>query len=147
MATVTICSDFGAQEKKSHCLHSFPIYLPWRDGTWCHDLSFLNIEFQANFITLLFYFHQEALQFLFVFCPMGGVTYISEVIDISPSNLDSSFASFSLGFLMMYSAETLNKQADNIQPWRTPFPIWNQPVVPCSVLLLLDLHTDFSGGR
>ena len=26
----------------SHCFHSFPIYLPWSDGTRCHDLSFLN---------------------------------------------------------------------------------------------------------
>ena len=23
----------------------FPIYLPWSDGTGCHDLSFLNVEF------------------------------------------------------------------------------------------------------
>ena len=37
-------------------------------------------------------------------------------------------------FLMMYSAQKLNKQGDNIQPWRTPFPIWNQSVVPCPVL-------------
>ena len=28
----------------------------------------------------------------------------------------------------------LNKQGDNIQPWRTPFPIWNQSVVTCPVL-------------
>ena len=35
---------------------------------------------------------------------------------------------------MMYSAYKLNKQGDNIQPWCTPFPIWNQPVVPCLVL-------------
>ena len=35
---------------------------------------------------------------------------------------------------MMYSASKLNKQGDNIQPWRTPFPIWNQSVVPCPVL-------------
>ena len=33
---------------------------------------------------------------------------------------------------MMYSAYKLNKQGDNIQPWRTPFPIWNQSVVPWS---------------
>ena len=26
----------------------------------------------------------------------------------------------------------------------TPFPIWNQSVVPCPVLFLLYLHTDFS---
>ena len=34
MATVTICSDFGAQENKvCQCLRCFPIYLPWSDGT------------------------------------------------------------------------------------------------------------------
>ena len=31
-------------------------------------LSFYNVEFQASFFTLLFHFHQEALQFLFTFC-------------------------------------------------------------------------------
>ena len=35
-----------------------------------------------------------------------------------------------------------------MQPGCTPFPIWKQCVVPCPVLLLLpDLHTDFSRGR
>ena len=46
VATVTICSDFGAQENKvCHRFHCFPIYVPWSDGTGCHDLSFLNVEF------------------------------------------------------------------------------------------------------
>ena len=46
MAAVTICTDFGAQENKVwHCFHCFPIYLPWRDGTRCHDLSLLDVEF------------------------------------------------------------------------------------------------------
>ena len=75
----------------SHGFHYFPIYLPWSDGTWCHDLSFMNIELQANFFTLLFHFHQEALYFFFTFCHKGGVICISEIIDISLSNLDSSF--------------------------------------------------------
>ena len=30
--------------KVSHCFHCFPIYLPWSDGTGCHDLSILNVE-------------------------------------------------------------------------------------------------------
>ena len=34
----------------------------------------------------------------------------------------------------MYTVYKLNKQGDNIQPWHIPFPIWNQSVVPCSVL-------------
>ena len=55
-------------------------------------------------------------------------------------------ASSSLAFHMMYSAYKLNKQSDNIQSWYTPFPIRNQSAVPCPVLMLLpDLHTDFSG--
>jgi len=37
---------FGAQENKvCHCFYFFPIYLPWSDGTKCHDLCFLNAEF------------------------------------------------------------------------------------------------------
>ena len=44
--TVTIHHDFEAQENKvCHCFHIFPIYLPWSDGTGCHDFSFLNVEF------------------------------------------------------------------------------------------------------
>ena len=30
-----------------------PIYLLWSDRTRCHDLSFLNVEFQASFLTSL----------------------------------------------------------------------------------------------
>ena len=33
------------KNKVSHCFHGFLIYLPWSDGTGCHDLSFLNAEF------------------------------------------------------------------------------------------------------
>ena len=62
MAAVTICSDFGAQKNKvNHSFHCFLIYLPWSDGTRCHDLSFLNIElYFLNFIlfnfTILYWF-------------------------------------------------------------------------------------------
>ena len=39
MAALTIRSDSGAQEDKvCHCFHCFPIYLPWSNGTWCHDI-------------------------------------------------------------------------------------------------------------
>ena len=30
---------------KSDSFHCFPIYFPWSDGTRCHDLCFLNVEF------------------------------------------------------------------------------------------------------
>ena len=70
--------------------------------------------------------------------------YWSFSFNISPSNEHPGLISFRCT-LMMYSAYKLNKQGDNIQPWRTPFPNWNQSVVPCPVLTVLpDLHTGFS---
>ena len=33
------------KKRNSVTFHCFPLYLPWSDGTTCHDLSFLNIEF------------------------------------------------------------------------------------------------------
>ena len=43
----------------------------------------------------------------------------------------------SLAFFVMYSPYKLNKQGNNIQPWCTPFPIWNQSVAPCPVLTVV----------
>ena len=64
----------------------------------CHEvmgpdamiLSVFHVELQASFFTVLFNPHQEALQLLFTFCHNSGVICISEVVDISPSCLDSS---------------------------------------------------------
>ena len=42
--------------------------------------------------------------------------------------LITAYALSSPDFHMMYSAYKLNKQSDNIQPWHTPIPIWNQSV-------------------
>ena len=56
--------------------------------------------------------------------------------------------SSSPAFCVMYSAYKLNRQGDNIQPWQTPFPIWNQSVVPCPVLTVACWPaSDFSGSR
>ena len=39
MASVTVYTDFGVQKNKAcHCFHCFLIYLPWSNGTGCHDL-------------------------------------------------------------------------------------------------------------
>ena len=56
MAAVTIC-DFGAlQNKVSHYFHCFPIYLPWHDGTGCHDIVFWMLSFKPNFSLSFFTF-------------------------------------------------------------------------------------------
>ena len=59
---------------------------------------------------------------------------MSEVVSISPSNLDSSLWVISPAFYMMHSTCKLNKQGAYIQPWHTLFPVLNQSVVPCPVL-------------
>ena len=79
------------------------------------------------------FFHQKAFYFLFTFCHKGGVISYLRLLIFLPEILIPACASSSPAFLMMYSACKLNKQDDNIQPWRTPFPIWNQSVVPCPV--------------
>ena len=42
-----------------------------------------------------------------------------------PAILNPACASSSPAHFMMYSAYKLNKQGDNMQPLRTPFPVWN----------------------
>ena len=51
-----------------------------------------------------------------------------------------AYASSGFTFLMMYSAEKLHKQGDNIQSWCTPFLILNQSVVPYFVLTVASWH-------
>ena len=137
MAAVTICSDFGApQNKVCHCFNCFPIYFPWSDGTRCHDLHFLNAEFWASFFTLLFHFHQEPL----CSSSLSAIRVVSSAylrwLIVLLAILIPAFASSSLEFCIMYSACKLKNQADGIQPWCTPFPIWNQSFVPCPVLIV-----------
>ena len=43
------------KNKVWYCFHCFPTYLPWSDGTSCHDLSFLNVVLSQLF-SLLFHF-------------------------------------------------------------------------------------------
>ena len=137
MAAITICSGFGApQNKVWHCFHCFPIYFPWSDGTRCHDLRFLKVELWNNFFTL-----QEAFTFikrLLSSSLLSAIRVVSSaclrLLIFLPEILSPACASSSPEFLMMYSADKLNNQGDNIQPWQTPFPIRNQSVVPRPVL-------------
>ena len=136
MAAVTICCDFGApQNKVCHCFHCIPIYLPLSDGTRCHDLCLLNIEFQARFFSLSSF---TCIKRLFSSSLLSAIRVVSSVylrlLIFLPAVLIPACASSSLAFHMMYSVYKLNKQGDNIQSWSTPFLIWKQSFVPCLVL-------------
>ena len=150
MAAVTICSDFGAPKNKvSHCFYCFPIYLPWSDGTGCHDLRFLNVlSFKPAFSLSSFTFIKR----LFSSSLPSTIRVVSSAYQrllIFPlAILIPACASSRPSFCMVYSAYKLNKQGDSIQPWCTPFSIWNQSVVPCPVPTIASCpHTDFPGNR
>ena len=115
MAAVTICSDFGApQNKVWHCFHGFPIYLPWSDGTGCHDLSFLNVEFKPTFSLSSFTFIKR----LFSSSTLSAIRVVSSaylrLLIFLPAILIPACASLSPVFLMMYSAYKLNKQGGDL---------------------------------
>ena len=59
---------------------------------------------------------QKNIYFCFTFCHKSGIICVSEVIDSSPSNLDSSLCFIQPDIFMMYSAFKLNKQSDSIYP-------------------------------
>ena len=135
MAAVTICSDFGAPEIKLVTLQfSFPIYLPWSDGTGCHALHFFKLSLKATFSLSSFTF----IKGLFSSFSLSAISVVSsaylKLLIFLPEILFPACASFSLAFLMIYPAYKLNKQDGNIHTWCTLFPIWNQCVVPCPVL-------------
>ena len=86
---------------------------------------------------------------LFSFSSLSAVRVVSSaylrLLIFLPAILIPACASSSPAFLMMYSACELNKQGDNIEPWCTPFPIWNQSVVPCPVLTIASWHSQKAG--
>ena len=135
MAAVTIFSDFGAPQKWSLILfplflHLFPMewwdQMPWSSFSECWALSQL---FHSSFTFIKRLFSSSSLSAIRVVLS----TYLRLLIFL-PAILIPAYVSSSPAFLMVYSVYKLNKQGDNIQPWHTPFPIWNQFVVPCPVL-------------
>ena len=135
MAAVTICSDFGAIKIKS-------VTVSIVSPSICHEvmgpdamiLVLWLLNFKPTFYSHLSLSSRGSLVLL-CFMPLRVVSsaYLRLLIFL-PAILIQACASSSPAFLMMYSAYKLNKQGDNTQPWCTPFPIRNQPVVPCPVL-------------
>ena len=140
MATLTILSDFGAQENK--ICHYFLFYLPWSDGTGCHDFSFWMLNFKPAFSLSSF----TLIKKLFSSSSLSAIRILSSayvrLLIFLPAVLIPTCDSSSLEFHMMYSAYKLNKQNEDLQPCHTPSPIWNQSIVPCPVLTVASWHAD-----
>ena len=87
-----------------------PIYLPWSDGTRCHDdLSFL-LSFKPTFSLYSFTFIKRLLSSSLSAIRMVSSAYVRFLWAM----LIPACASSSLPFPMMYSAHKLNKQGDDI---------------------------------
>ena len=132
MAAFTIFSDFGAPKNKlSHCFQWFPTYLPWSDGTRCHDLSFLNVELKPTFSFTSFTFIKRLFSSSLLSVIKVVLSAYLGLLIFLPEILIPACASSSPAFLMMWTAYKLNKQDDNIQPWLYSFP--NLEPVSCSM--------------
>ena len=134
MTVVTICSDFGARETKSVTVSIVsPSVCHVVMGSDAMIFVFWILNFKPAF-TLLFHFHQG----LFSSSSLSAIRVVSSaylrLLIFLLAILIPACASSSPMFLMMYSAYKLNKQGDNMQPWRTLFPIWKQSIIPCPVL-------------
>ena len=131
MAAVSICSDFGAPQNE---VSLFPHLLAMKWWDQMPVLVFWMLSFKPTFSLSSFTFIKR----LFNSSLLSAISVVSSaylrLLIFLPAILIPACASSSPAFPMLYSAYKLNKQADNIQPWQTPFPIWNQSVVPCPAL-------------
>ena len=145
MVAVTICSDFGTHENKvCHCFHCSPSTCHEVMGLDAMILVFWMLSFKPAFSLSSFTFIKR----LFSPSSLSAIRVVSSaylrLLIFLPAILIPAYDSSSLALHMMYSAYT---QGNSIQPWRTPFPIWNQSVVPCPVLTVASWPADFSRGR
>ena len=134
MAAVTICSDFGTPQKSLTVSIVSPSICHEVMGPHAMIFVFWMLSFKPTFSLSSFTFIKR----LFSSSSLSALRVVSSaylwLLIFFPAILIPAYASFSPVFLMMYSAYKLSKQGDNIQPWCTPFPVWNQSVVPCPVL-------------
>ena len=93
------------------------------------------LSFKPTFSLSSFTFIRRLFSSLLSAIQVVSSVYLRLLIFL-PAILTQACASSSPAFHMRYSACKLNKQGDKIQPWHTPFPIWNQSVFPCLVLIV-----------
>ena len=123
------------QNKVSHCFHYFLIYLhEVLDPDAMILKVFWILTFKPTFSLSSFTFIKKLFSFSLLSAIRVVLSAYLRLLIFLWVILIPACASSSPAFLMMYSAYELNKQGDNIQPWRTPFPIWKQSVVSCPVL-------------
>ena len=117
MATVTVCSDFGAQENKiCHLFQFFPHFCHKVMGLDAMILVFCILSFKPTFSLLSFPFIKR----LFSSSSLSTIRVLASaylrLLMFLPAVLIPVCDLSKPAFFMMYSACKLNKQGDNIQP-------------------------------
>ena len=96
--------------------------------------TFWTLGFKPAFSVSSFTF----LKGLFSSSLLSAIRFVSSeylrLLILLPPNFIPTLALSSPEFCMMHYVYELNKPEGNIQPWDTPFPIWNQSIVPWFVL-------------
>ena len=95
-------------------------------------LVFWMLSFKPTFSLSTFTFIKRFFSFSLSAIRVVSSAYLRLLIFLLPI-LIPVCASSSPAF-HTYSSYKLNKQGDNIQPWSTPFPIWYESVIRCTVL-------------
>ena len=112
---------------KSLTFSIFPAFI-------CHEVmerdAMILVFWMLNFKSAFSLFYFTLIKRLFSSSLLSAIRMVSsanlKLLIFLLAILIPACASSSLAFRMMYSASKLNKQSDNIQPWHTPFLIWNQ---------------------
>ena len=118
MATVTICSDFGAPQNKSVTVF---IVSP----SICHEVMGLDamilVFWMLNFKPIFSLSSFTFINRLFSSSSLSAIRVVSSaylrLLIFLPAILIPACASSSQACLKMYSAYKLNQQDDNVQPW------------------------------
>ena len=93
-------------------------------------LVFWMLSFKPTFSLSSFTFIKKLFSSSLLFAIRVMSSAYLRLLIVLPAILISACALSSQAFCMLCSAGKLNKQGDNIHPWCTPFPIWNQSFVP-----------------
>ena len=130
MAAVTICTDFGAQKNKiSHYFHCSPSVCHEVMGLDAMILVFWMLSFKPAFSVSSFTFIKRLFSSSLYATRVVSSAYLRLLILLPAILIPAWFIQSSISHDVLFIK--INKQGDNIQPWRTAFPIWNHSVVPC----------------
>ena len=136
MATITICSDFGAQKKSLTVSIVFPSIFHGVMRPYAMILVFWMLSLKPTFSLSSFTFIKK----FFSSSSLSAIRVVSSaylrLLIFLPPILIPACASSSLAFYMIHSEYKLSRQGDNMQPWYTPFPVLNQLIVSCPVLIV-----------